>query len=94
MRRIGLAALVAIVAALAVYAWTQRSARVEAERDLGFEASRVLSERFSSAGDLRVATLSGKVVARGEDKGFLGMVPSEQRTTTPFASIISWTSPT
>jgi len=85
MRKIGLALLLALVAALAFFAWSQRSGRVEAERDLGFEATRVLAEKFRSAGDLRVATLSGRVVARGEDKGFLGIVPSEQRTTTPFS---------
>jgi hypothetical protein len=85
MKRIGLAALLVLVAALVIFAWSQRSARVEAERDLGFEASRVLAEKFSSAGDLRVATLSGRVVARGEDRGFMGMLPSEQRSTTPFS---------
>jgi len=85
MKRIAIAAILAIIAALAIYALTQRSARVEAERDLGFEASRVLAERFSAAGDLRVATLKGRVLARGEDKGFLGVLPAEQRMTTPFS---------
>lgn len=84
MRKIGLLALALIVAGLAVFAWFQYSARVEAERNLGLDASRVLAEHFSKASALKVATLSGRVVARGDDKGFLGMVPSERRTMTPF----------
>jgi hypothetical protein len=84
VKRKVLVALAAIVAALAVYAWSQYSARMEAERTLGLNAARVLSEHFSKAAALKVATLSGRVVAQGEDKGFLGLVPTEQRTATPF----------
>lgn len=76
--------LAAALAALAFYAWSQREARVEAERQIGLDASRVLAEHFSRRGDIRVATLSGKVIARAEDEGFLGVVPSEQTTTLPF----------
>ena len=76
--------LVAALAGLAFYAWSQHEARVEAEERLGLDASRVLAEHFSKRGDIRVATLSGKVIARSEDKGFLGVVPSEQTTTLPF----------
>ncbi|HWH22441.1 MAG TPA: DUF4230 domain-containing protein, partial [Allosphingosinicella sp.] len=76
--------LVAVVALLGLFAWSQYNARVEAERTLGLEASRVVAEHFSKAAAVKVGTLSGKTVARAEDEGFLGLVKSEQTTTIPF----------
>jgi len=87
MRRRNLPLLVLVVAALAglaFYAWSQREARVEAEQTLGLDASRLLAEHFSKRGDIRVATLSGNVVARGEDEGFMGLTRSQQTTRLPF----------
>jgi hypothetical protein len=77
-------AVVAIVALLGLFAWSQYSARMEAERTLGLDASRVVAEHFSKAAALKVGTLSGKTVARGTDQGFMGMLESEQTTTIPF----------
>lgn len=79
-----LALVAAALATLAIYAWSQHRAREEAERRLGLDATRVLAEHFSKRGDIRVARLSGQVIARGEDEGFLGIVPSEQTTRVPF----------
>jgi hypothetical protein len=84
MRKSLLIAAAVILAAAALFAWSQHRARVEAERTLGLDAARVLSEHFSRASALKVATLSGRVTAQGDDKGFLGLVPSEQRTTMPY----------
>ncbi|HEX8214598.1 MAG TPA: DUF4230 domain-containing protein [Allosphingosinicella sp.] len=76
--------LAAMAALLGLFAWSQYSERIEAERSLGLDASRVVAEHFSKAAALKVGTLSGKTVARGTDPGFLGMVKSEQTTTIPF----------
>ena len=84
MRKLALVAALAIIGVLALFAWSQYSARQEAERTLGLDASRVLSERFSKASALKVGTLRGEVLARGNDKGFMGVVPSEQTTKVPF----------
>jgi hypothetical protein len=75
----------ALLAAVALFAFWQRSQRLEAERRLGLDASRVVSESFSNAAEVKVGTLNGKIVARGEDRGFLGVVPSEQTTAVPFS---------
>lgn len=77
--------LVIVLAAIAWFAFAQRAERLEAERRLGLDASRVVSESFSNAAEVKVGTLSGRIVARGEDRGFLGVVPSEQVTALPFS---------
>ena len=76
--------LLAVVALLGVFAWAQHRARIEAERTLGLEASRVVAEQFSKAAAVKVGTLSGRTVARAENDGFMGMIKSEQTTTIPF----------
>jgi hypothetical protein len=83
-RTIILAALI-VVAALGAFAWWQHSARQEAERQLGLDAARIVSARFEDRGDLRVASLRGTIVARGDDKGFMGIVPTQQTTQTPYS---------
>lgn len=76
--------LVAVVALLGLFAWSQYRARIEAERTLGLDASRVVAAHFSKAAAVKVGTLSGKTVAKGTNEGFLGLVKSEQTTTIPF----------
>lgn len=90
MRKIPLVAVLLILAATAYYAWSQRSARIEAEtarteaeRTLGLDAARVLSAHFENAAALKVGTLRGEIVVRAEDKGLLGVVPTEQTTRIP-----------
>jgi hypothetical protein len=85
LKRTQLLILLALVAAVLLFAWWQHAQRQEAERRLGLDASRIVSESFSNAAELKVGTLNGKVVARGEDRGFLGVVPSEQTTAIPFS---------
>ena len=76
--------VLAIVAGLIVFAWLQYRARIEAERNLGLDAARIVSSEFSKRADLRVATLRGQVVAGGSDKGLFGILPSEQVTALPY----------
>ena len=85
MRRPVLLAIVGLLVAAALFAGWQKWQRDEAERRLGLEASRVVSESFSNAAEVKVGTLSGRIVAKGEDRGFLGVVPSEQTTSLPFS---------
>jgi len=84
MTKRGRILLVAIMLGLMVFAWLQYRARHEAERSLGLDAARIISAEFSKRADLRVATLRGKVLASGNDKGFLGVLPSQQITSLPY----------
>jgi hypothetical protein len=77
-------AILAVAAVLLIFAWTQYSARKEAERSLGLDAARIVSAQFSTKADLRVGTLRGELVASGKDKGLLGLLPSEQVTALPY----------
>lgn len=84
VKKTGLVLGLLVLAALGIFAWWQYSARVEAEQSLGLDASRVVAARFSKAAEIKVGTLSGNAIARSEDEGFLGIVPSEQTTAVPF----------
>lgn len=87
-RRRGLALLLlvaAVLAAAAGYGWWQSRARSAAERQLGLDASRVLSEFFTGQAALKVGTLNGKVIARSEDRGAFGLLPSSQTFRAPYA---------
>lgn len=90
MKKFPLIAVLLILAVTAYYAWSQRSARIEAEsaraqaeRTLGLDAARVLSAHFEDAAALKVGTLRGEIVVRAEDKGLMGIVPTEQTTRIP-----------
>lgn len=72
-----------IVAALALW-WMQGRAE-RAERQLGLDAARTLSESFVKARDMRVATLSGEVIARGADPGFAGLLPTSLTIKYPYS---------
>ncbi len=76
-------ALVLIVAALLVWRSEQRA--VQAEREVGLAAARTLSETFSRTRDLRVATLSGQVLARGSDPGFANLLPTSLTVKYPYS---------
>jgi hypothetical protein len=89
MRKPGFLLLAVILAALALFAWWQRSERMEAERRLGLDASRVVAESFSNAAQVKVGTLNGKVVARGEDRGFLASCHRSRPPRSRSASTIS-----
>ena len=75
--------LLAVTAGL--YVWRQSVAREEAERQLGLDASRVVSEHFAAQAAIKVGALTGEVVARGRDEGGFGVLPSEQTARAPYA---------
>ena len=77
--------LLLALAILGYFAWSQHSARVEAEGKLGFEASRIVSAHFTDRAELKVADIKGNVTARGTDKGFAGVLPSEMTAVVPFS---------
>lgn len=83
--KIGLV-LLAIVVAIAAFAIWRADVRAErAERQLGLDAARTLSETFAKARDLRVATLSGEVVARRADPGFANLLPTSMTVRYPYS---------
>ncbi len=76
-------AVLAIIAAIGVWWANDRADR--AERQLGLDAARTLSETFAKARDLRVATLSGEVIARGNDPGFANVLPTTMTVRYPYS---------
>jgi type II secretory pathway pseudopilin PulG len=72
-----------VIAAVAFWALSNRTDR--AERQLGLDAARTLSETFAKARDLRVATLSGEVIARGNDPGFAQLLPTSMTVRYPYS---------
>lgn len=80
--------LTAVVAVLVLvlggYALWQKRAAARAEEQLGLAAARTLSATFERASDLRVARLTGEVLAASE--GTSGYVfANRQRTRAPYA---------
>jgi len=78
-------AAVVLVAAAAFVVWWANVRADRAERQLGLDAARTLSESFAKARDLRVATLSGEVIARGSDPGFANVLPTSMTMRYPYA---------
>lgn len=76
-------ALLLVVAGIAIWQAQVRADR--AERQLGLDAARTLSETFAKARDLRVATLSGEVIARGSDPGFARLLPTSMTVRYPYS---------
>ena len=83
MNKLVLVLAAIVIAALGVFAWSQRAGRIDAEGQLGLDASRVLSVHFSNRADVRVAKLDGEILARATDPGFGGLLPSEQTIRIP-----------
>jgi hypothetical protein len=83
-RRLIALGLVVLLALGAGWWWMDRRAK-QAERQLGLDAARTLSESFAKARQLKVATLSGEVLATGSDRGFMGLLPSSQTIKYPYA---------
>ncbi len=76
-------AIVSIAVLLGIVYWQHRREE-KAEQDLGLSASRVLTAVFTLASDLRVARLTGSVVAKSECES-LRFLNNEQRTVAPYA---------
>ncbi|UVO54175.1 DUF4230 domain-containing protein [Sphingomonas sp. SUN039] len=81
--KIAVAAIQLLFVAAAIWWANDRADR--AERQLGLDAARTLSETFAKARDLRVATLSGEVIARGSDPGFAGLLPTSMTVRYPYS---------
>lgn len=77
-RRLTFALIALLLVAVASGLWWMKTRADQAERQLGLEAARTLSETFAKARSLKVATLSGEVIATATDPGYLGMLPSGQ----------------
>ena len=72
-----------LVAVLALLLYREHSRREEAEARLGLDSARVLSAIFTQQQDLRVATLTGQVVAKSAFDGTL--FHPEQITRAPYS---------
>jgi len=83
--KLGAIATVLLLAGGALLIWRARSRAEQAERELGLESARTLSETFAKARDLRVATLSGEVIARGTDPGFAHVLPTSLTIRYPYS---------
>ena len=59
--------------------------REQANAQLGLDSARTLSETFTKAQSLQVATLRGEVIAIGRDGGWRGMLPSSVTVRYPYA---------
>jgi Protein of unknown function (DUF4230) len=81
--KIAVAAILLLAVAAAIWWANDRADR--AERQLGLDAARTLSETFAKARDLRVATLSGEVIARGSDPGFANLLPTSMTVRYPYS---------
>lgn len=78
-------ALVLVLIVVAVLIWRTERRAAQAERELGLAAARTLSETFGTTRDLRVATLSGEVLARGSDPGFANLLPTSLTVKYPYS---------
>ncbi len=78
-------AVVVLLAVAALVVWRAQSRADKAESELGLESARTLSETFAKARDLRVATLSGDVIARGTDPGFASVLPTSLTMRYPYS---------
>ena len=75
--------LIALAAALGLL-WQAKRATADAENRLGLDSSRVVGATFRAARALKVYTVGGSILARTTDDGFMGVLPSSQKTTLPF----------
>jgi hypothetical protein len=83
--KLGLLAVVLLAVAAALGIWWANDRADRAERQLGLDAARTLSETFAKTRDLRVATLSGEVIARGNDPGFANLLPTTMTVRYPYS---------
>jgi len=83
--KLGLLAVVMLATVAALGIWWANDRADRAERQLGLDAARTLSETFAKARDLRVATLSGEVIARGNDPGFASLLPTSMTVRYPYS---------
>lgn len=82
-----------IVVALAIllvmsifYANRETNRADDSEANLPFEVAKVIEVRLAKTATLRVATISGNIIARADDPGFAGLLSSSQTRTLPFTA--------
>ncbi len=88
MRRgmIALAAVFAILALIAIgWGVEQKNRREQAELQLGVDSTRLLSMEFSKANQLKVASISGQLVTRAQDRGTFRLLDTSQTVKAPYA---------
>lgn len=83
-RAIAIVVGVALALGAVVWAWQAEQARKAAELQLGLDGSRIVAQAFTSANQLKVSELSGRVTARAEDPGMVAILASSQTMTAPF----------
>lgn len=76
--------IAAVLLAAGIFAWREHRRAERAEAQLGVDAARVLSAVFQRTSALRVARLSGEVLARSEGTSAYGMVANSQATRAPY----------
>ena len=85
-RRTGLIlAGLALLFGLLAWGWQAQRAREAAELQLGLDSTRVLSQAFGATNQLKVAGISGELVARASDPGMLPILSSSQTMKAPYS---------
>lgn len=88
MRRgmIALAAAFAILALVAIgWGVEQKNQREQAELQLGADSARLLSMEFAKANQLKVASISGALVTKAQDRGTFRLLDTTQTVKAPYA---------
>lgn len=75
-----------LIVILGFYATYQSSRADEAEANMAFETAKIIDLKFAKTTTLRVATISGKIIARADDAGFAGLIPTSQTRRLPFST--------
>ena len=81
-----LIALLALVA-IAAIGWgiEQRNQREQAQMQLGVDSTRLLSTEFARANQLKVASITGHLVTRAQDRGTFRLLDTSQTVKAPYA---------
>ena len=74
--------LVLLIAGAGLWYWQRQ--REMAELQLAIDSTRVLSQAFAAANQLKVAGISGELVARADDPGMIAILASSQTMKAPY----------
>ena len=77
--------LVLVIMALAVVVYLQQRRVDKAEGEIGLESSRILSAVFTATGELKVARLSGEVLAEVDGASVGGVIRNNLQTRAPYS---------
>jgi len=76
------ALLLLVLAGAGLWYWQRQ--REMADLQLGINSTRVLSQSFGAANQLKVAGISGELVARADDPGMIAILASSQTMKAPY----------